>query len=243
MCIIDTPRGLTPRQAADWSNGESSWNLTTKFNSSFAALYYPWVYVNNPVTGANELCPPSVNIPSTYTYSDNMAYTWYAPAGTSRGLVSRATSLERVVTQAERDLIYGYPNIINPIVNIPNVGIVLWGQKTAQRRSTALDRIHVRRLVNYISKLMATAFMELLFEPNDLITWTKYKQIVQPVLEEIQANRGLYSCSVVCDASTNTASVIERNEMRAKVYIQAMKTVEVIETNFILTGTGATYEA
>lgn len=242
FCIIDPPSGLTPRQAADWSNGESSWNFTTRFDSNFAAIYYPWVYVNNPLSGSNELCPPSVIIPSTYTYSDNMAYSWYAPAGANRGFVSRATGLERVVTLEERNLIYGYPNVINPIISIPGQGIVLWGQKTCQRRSTALDRIHVRRLVNYISKIMATAFMDLLFEPNDVVTWTKYKQIVQPILEEIQANRGLYECSVQCDASLNTSDVIERNEMHAKVFIQPMKTVEVIETNFILTGTGTTVE-
>lgn len=240
MCIIDPPSDLTPRQVCDWSNGESSWNLTTKFDTSFAAIYYPWLRVNNPATQSTEMVPPSVVIPTMYTYTDNTAAEWYAPAGVNRGRLTRAVSLERGLTLEDRNLIYGYPNIINPIINIPGKGIVVWGQKTCQRRATSLDRVNVRRLMNYIAKVMATAFMELLFEPNDHISWTKYKHIVEPILEEIQANRGLYSCKVVCDATTNPASVIERNEMHARIYLQPMKTVEIIDTTYILTGLGAT---
>lgn len=240
ICVFDPPSGLTPRQACDWTNGESSWNQTTKFDSSFAAVYYPWIRVNNPATKSTEMVPPSVVIPTMYTYTDNIAASWYAPAGVNRGKLTRAVDLERKLTLEDRDLIYGYPNIINPIVNIPGQGITVWGQKTAQRKATSLDRISVRRLMNYISKVMSTAFMELLFEPNDHISWTKYKQIVEPILEEIQATRGLYSCRVVCDQTTNPASVIERNEMHARIYLQPMKTVEIIDTTYILTGLGAT---
>lgn len=240
ICVFDSPSDLTPRQVCDWSNGESSWNQTTKFDSSFAALYYPWLRVNNPATKSTELVPPSVVIPTMYTYTDNVAASWYAPAGVNRGKLTRAVSLERRLTLEERDLIYGYPNIVNPIVSIPGQGIVVWGQKTAQRKATSLDRISVRRLMNYIAKVMSTAFMELLFEPNDHISWTKYKQIVEPILEEIQASRGLYSCRVVCDSTTNPPSVIERNEMHARIYLQPMKTVEIIDTTYILTGLGAT---
>jgi len=234
FCVIDTPQGLTPRQAVDWTNAESSWNQTTKFDSSFAAIYYPWIYVNNPVTGSTELVPPSVAVPSTYTYSDNIAASWYAPAGVARGQLANVVGLERTLTLEDRNLLYGYPNVINPIISIPNQGIVLWGQKTTQRKSTALDRIHVRRLINYIAKVMATAFMDLIFEPSDHITWTQYKQIVQPILEQIQTERGLYDCQVICDASTNPDEVIEKNEMHAKVRVVPLKNVEVIETNFIL---------
>ena len=240
ICIIDPPAKLTPRQVCDWSNGESSWNLTPKFDSSFAAMYYPWMRVNNPALNYTELVPPSVVIPAMYTYTDNVAASWYAPAGVNRGKLTKAIALERKLSLEDRNLIYGYPNIINPIISIPGQGIVVWGQKTAQRKPTALDRVSVRRLMNYISKVMSTAFMELLFEPNDHISWTKYKHIVIPILEEIQANRGLYSCNVICDSSTNPPSVVERNEMHAKIYLQPMKTVEIIETTFILTGLGAT---
>lgn len=240
--VIDTPAGLTPRQAVDWSNGASSWNYTTKYDSSFGAIYYPWLIVSNPVSGLSELVPPSVVIPAMYTYTDNIAASWYAPAGINRGKLTRATGLERTLTLEERNLLYGYPNVVNPIINIPNQGIVVWGQKTTQRSSTALDRVNVRRLMNYIAKVLSTAYMELVFEPNDHITRTKYLQITTPILDEIQANRGLYSCSVVCDETLNPDSVVEQNKMRAKVYLQPMKTAEVIETTFILTRTGATID-
>jgi phage tail sheath protein FI len=240
MAIIDPPSNLTSRQVSDWANGNSSWNLTAKFDTSFAAIYYPWLRIVNPATESPELVPPSVIIPTMYTYTDNVAASWYAPAGVNRGRLTRALSLENRFTLEDRDLMYGYPNVVNPIISIPGQGIVVWGQKTCQRIPTALDRVNVRRLMNYISKVMSTAFMSLLFEPNDHISRAKYVQIVQPILDEIQANRGLYSCSVVCDASLNPASVVEQNEMRAKIYLQPMKTVEVIDTTYILTGTGAT---
>lgn len=238
--VIDTPSGLTPRQAVDWSNGASSWNYTTKYDSSFGAIYYPWLIVSNPISGLSELVPPSVVIPAMYTYTDNIAASWYAPAGVNRGKLTRATGLERTLTLEERNLLYGYPNVINPIINIPNQGIVVWGQKTTQRSSTALDRVNVRRLMNYIAKVLSTAYMELCFEPNDHITRTQYLQITEPILDEIQANRGLYSCTVVCDETLNPDSVVEKNEMYARIYLQPMKTAEVIETTFILTRTGAT---
>jgi hypothetical protein len=239
IAVIDPPSGLTPRQATDWSNGFSSWNLTTKFDSSFGAIYYPWVRALNPGTMASELAPPSTVIPTMYTYTDNTAAAWYAPAGINRGKLVRVSSLERKLTLEDRNLLYGYPNIVNPIITIPGQGVVVWGQKTTQRATTSLDRINVRRLLNYISKVLATAFMELIFEPNDHITRTKYKHIVEPILDEIQANRGLYACSVVCDESLNPASVVENNELHAKIYLQPMKTAEIIETTFVLTRTGA----
>lgn len=242
-CItsIDTPRGLTPRQAIDWSNGESNWNGTSKFNSSFSAIYYPWVRVNNPITGTLVTVPPSTIIPAVYAYNDNLAGAWFAPAGVVRGQVSNAVGVERALTIEERNLLYGSPNVINPIIAMPTRGIVVWGQKTTQRKATALDRINVRRLLNYISKVLATAFMDLIFEPNDIIMWTKYKQTVTPILERIQTKRGLNSLYIVCDGSLNTPKVVEQNEMRAKIYLQPTKTTERIETEFILTRQGVTY--
>lgn len=238
FALIDPPYGLTVQKVVDWHNGDGQWSTENALNSSFAALYYPWVKIYDAFNRRNTWVPPSVKMIGVYAYSDSVSEPWFAPAGLNRGRLYNTLSTERYLTLGERDYMYGASTNVNPIVDFPSDGIVAWGQKTLQRKPSALDRVNVRRLMIYISKVLATAVRYLVFEPNDAFTWIRYVQLVEPLLTDVKSRRGLYEFKVKCDASTNTAYHIDNNEMVAEVWLQPTKAAEKIITRFIITNTG-----
>lgn len=236
--LTDPPRGLTVQQVTEWHNGTGRWANENSLNSSFAALYYPWVRIYDAFNDRYMFVPPSCRVIGVYAYSDSVSEPWFAPAGLNRGRLFNVLRTERPLTIGERDLLYGTPNSVNPIVNFPKDGVVVWGQKTLQRKPSALDRVNVRRLLIQVSKILATAVKYLVFEPNDEITWIQYRLITSPLLEDIKNRRGLYSFGIRCDSSTNTPFHIDNNEMVAEVWLQPTKSAEKIITRYIITPTG-----
>jgi len=124
-------------------------------NTSYAATYWPWIQTVDPNTAQRVWVPASTMIPGVYAFNDNSTEAWYAPAGTSRGVISNAIRAERFLTQGNRDTLYEAN--INPIATFPNSGVTVFGQKTLQKKASALDRVNVRRLLielkNYISQI------------------------------------------------------------------------------------------
>jgi len=236
--LIDPPKGLTPQQVIDWSNGDGQWSSLNAYNSSFASLYYPWIKIYDVFNKRPVWVPPSVKMIGVYAYSDMVAEPWMAPAGLNRGRLFNTLATERPLTIGERDAMYGTQNSVNPIVDFKGDGIVAWGQRTLQRKPSALDRVNVRRLMIHISKVLATAVKYIVFEPNDPITWTSYRLLVQPFLDDVKSRRGLYDFGIRCDSSTNTPYHIDNNEMVAEIWLQPVKAAEKVITRFILTPTG-----
>jgi phage tail sheath protein FI len=167
---------------------------------------------------------------------------WFAFAGLLRGRLLGALDVEYSPVQGERDYMYSGGNAVNPIVSFPVDGICLFGQRTLQRASTALDRINVRRMLLYARKVIASAVRYLVFEPNDLMTWIRFVDLVSPYLRSIKARRGLEDFRVVCDETTNTPDRINNNDMVGKLFLKPTKTAEMIELEFTLLPTGATFE-
>lgn len=243
FALIDPPSGLTPQRVVEWANGDGMYANENSLNSSFGALYYPWIQILDPFTESLQWVPPSVKIVGVYAYNDSVADVWNAPAGLNRGKINSAQKLERILTVGERDLLYATDsNAINPICDFVSDGIVVYGQKTLQRKPSALDRVNVARLLIYVAKILATAFKYLLFEPNDEQLWLQYIQIAEPYLNEIKARRGLYEFKVVCDSSTNTAYYIDNNTLVAEIWMKPTKTAERIITRFVITSTGASFD-
>lgn len=243
FAIVDTPQNLTPQNAVNWHNGDGLWSNENSVNSSFCALYYPWMQILDTFTESLQWVPPSVKLVSVYAYNDSVAEVWNAPAGLNRGKINSVQQLERQLTIGERDLLYATStNCINPICDFVSDGIVVYGQKTTQRKPSALDRVNVMRLVIYITKVLATSVKYLLFEPGDETTWIQYKNLVQPYLEEIKTRRGLYEFKIVCDSSTNTSYMIDNNTMVAEIWMKPTKTAERIITRFMITSTGASFD-
>jgi len=206
-------------------------------DSSYAATYWPWVMVNT-VAGL-EYVPASTVIPGVYATNDRLGAEWFAPAGFNRGGVGGVITAERKLTPAQRDTLYAAG--INPLATFPGNGTVAFGQKTLQTKATALDRVNVRRLLIELKRTIGNIGKTLLFEQNTAATRNRFLAQVNPYLEGIQQQQGLYTYRVVMDDTNNTADVIDRNQMVGQIFIQPTKTAEYIILDFNVTPTGVTF--
>jgi len=210
------------------------------FDSSYAATYWPWLQTLN-TTGQTVWVPASAMIPGVYAFTDKSSDAWFAPAGLTRGALGNVIKAERKLTSGNRDTLYAAN--VNPIATFPGSGVVVFGQKTLQKRSSALDRVNVRRLLielkNYISQIADN----LVFEQNSIATRNSFLTQVNPYLEGIQQRQGLYAFKVVMDETNNTADVVDRNELVGQIYLQPTKTAEFILLDFNVLPTGATFPA
>ena len=171
--------------------------------------------------------------------TDNIADPFFSPAGYNRGQIRGAVKLAFNPTQTQRDELYKAR--VNPVVSFPGQGTVLFGDKTAQSKPSAFDRINVRRLFIVLEKAIATAAKFQLFEFNDEFTRAQFRNLVEPFLRDIQGRRGMTDFSVVCDDSNNTSEVIDRNEFRADIFIKPARSINFIQLNFIATRTGVAF--
>ena len=211
-----------------------------EINSSYAASYWPWVQVGT-ATGKNQFVPPSVVIPGVYAFTDGSSAPWFAPAGLVRGGIPNVIQAERKLTKADRDTLYD--GNVNPIATFPGQGIAAFGQKTLQKKSSALDRINVRRLLIQLKKFFGDQARNLVFEQNTIATRNRFLSIVNPYLETVVQQQGLFSFRVVMDDTNNTNDVIDRNQLVGQVFIQPAKTAEFIVLDFTIEPTGATFDA
>jgi phage tail sheath protein FI len=208
-------------------------------DSNMVATYYPWVKTIDLNTNKLITVPPSVLLPGVFAANDRVAAEWFAPAGLNRGGLIGAVSVLNRLTQSEKDDLY--ENKVNPIVQFPGQGIVVFGQKTLQDKPSALDRINVRRLLLTVRKYIASTSRFLVFEQNTSETRNRFLNIVNPYLESIQQRQGLYAFRVVMDETNNTPDVIDRNIMKGAIYLQPTKTAEFIQIDFNILPTGAAF--
>lgn len=236
LCLIDPPYGKTVQGVVDWSNGEGEdlYDPTATINSSYAAIFYPWVQVYDGYSNADVWVPPCGLVAAVMAYTDRIAEPWFAPAGFQRGSLASVLALEHSPTQGERDYMYGSGNVVNPIVNFSGQGIVVWGQRTTARASTKLDRINVRRLMNYVKKSVTVAALQLVHEPNDEITWERFRDLVDPYLSYIKSRRGIEDFRVICDETTNPLAVRNRKQMVGKILLAPTDAAEMIEVPFVI---------
>jgi len=213
-------------------------NAAANFDTSFVATYWPWAQTIDPATGQNVWVPASTLIPGVYMASDRVSYPWIAPAGTNRGVVTNVTRVERVVTQSGRDALYEAN--VNPLATLPGYGVVVYGQKTLQKKNTALDRVNVRRLLIELNNYIGQVAQSLVFEQNTSTTRNEFLAQVNPYLSTIQQQQGLYDFKVVMDDTNNTPTVIDNNQLVGQIYIQPTKTSEFILLEFNILPTGVT---
>ena len=202
------------------------------FDSGYKYMYdkYNDVYRYVPMNGDTAgLC----------AYTDNVTDAWFSPAGYNRGNVRGAIKLSYNPTKAERDILYRAR--VNPVVNFPGQGVVLFGDKTALTKPSAFDRINVRRLFLVLEKAIATASKFQLFEFNDEFTRAQFRNLVEPFLRDVQGRRGISDFSVKCDATNNTGEVIDRNEFVADIFVKPARSINFISLNFVATRTGVAF--
>lgn len=212
----------------------------TAVDSSYTATYYPWVNMDDEENSKPIWLPPSVAMAGIIAYTDKVAHEWYAPAGMNRGGLSRVNRAYDRLDRDDRNILYA--GRINPIATFPDIGVVAWGQKTGQVAPTALDRINVRRLMIKIKKTVASSTRYLNFEQSDEALWSKFKNIVNPVLAGILANAGITDFRVVMDESNNPPEVQDRNEVVGSIYIKPKKSAEFILLDFNIMSQGAVFD-
>ena len=228
LAVISPPYAIGRTQdAIDWSNGQST-DRTAAVNSSYAACYWPWVKTFSVFDGKDVWLAPEIYGARQMVVTDGVARPWFAPAGLSRGRLTKPVDVEVVLNQGDRDSLYSGGNIINPITKFTQDGIVIFGQRTTQRKSTALDRINVRRLLIDLRDTIIRTTRQFAFEPNDRFTWDRIVTTVAPLLDEIKRERGINEFKVICDETTNTPLRVDRNELWCKVLLKPTKTAEIV---------------
>jgi uncharacterized protein len=208
-------------------------------DSSYAASYWPWCQTTDPNTGQLVWVPASTMIPGVYAYTDKVSEPWFAPAGINRGGLGTVRQVEKKLTQSDKDNLY--TGKVNPLATLPGRGVVVYGQKTLQTKSSALDRVNVRRLLISLKSYISQVADNLVFEQNTAATRNQFLSQVNPYLESVQQRQGLYAFKVVMDDTNNTPDVIDRNQLVGAIYLQPTKTAEFIYLNFNILPTGATF--
>ena len=211
------------------------------FNTSYAAAYWPWVQTIDPNSGQQVWVPASTMIPGVYAFNDSVAEPWFAPAGINRGVLSNVIRAERNLTQTNRDLLY--QNNVNSIATFPNTGVVVFGQKTLQKKKSALDRVNVRRLLIELKSYISQVADTLVFEQNNTITRNNFLAQVNPYLASVQQRQGLTAFRVIMDESNNPPNVVDNNQLVGQIYLQPTRTAEFIILDFNVLPTGATFPA
>jgi hypothetical protein len=208
----------------------------TGIDSSYTATYYPWILERDTVNNTQLYIPPTGQVCRNLALTDNISFPWFASAGYTRGLVNSVKARLKL-TQEDRDTLY--QGRINPIATFSDVGTVIWGNKTLQVRDTALNRLNVRRLLLQARKLISAVAVRLLFEQNDEIVRQQFLDSVNPILDAIRRDRGLYDFRVTV---ASTPEDLDRNTLTGKIYLKPTKALEFIDIEFLITPTGASFE-
>jgi phage tail sheath protein FI len=233
IAVVDTKLyGNVVTAAANAAAGQSS---------NYAATYWPWIQLYSSALGKAVWAPASTVMGGVFAFNDQVGAEWFAPAGLNRGGVPSVLRAERKLTQNDRDVLYQAN--VNPLATFPGEGVVVFGQKTLQRKATALDRVNVRRLLIALKGYIGQVANNLVFEQNTNVTRNRFLSQVNPYLESVVQRQGLYAYKVVMDETNNTPDVIDRNQLVGQIYIQPTKTAEFIILNFNVLPTGATFPA
>ena len=220
---------IYPQEAVD--------NLETAgLDSNYTCTYYPWILTRDTVNNTQIYLPATAEVTRNLALTDNIAFPWFAVAGYTRGLVNGIKARKKL-TQEDRDTLY--KGRINPIATFSDVGTVIWGNKTLQIRESALDRINVRRLLLQARKLISAVSVRLLFEQNDAKVRQDFLDAVNPILDSIRRDRGLYDFRVT--VSSDPAD-LDKNQLTGKIYIKPTKSLEFIDITFYITPTGASFD-
>ena len=208
-------------------------------SSSYMVFDSGYKYMFDKYNDVFRFVPLNGDTAGLCAFTDQIADSFFSPAGFNRGNVRGAVKLSYNPTKAERDRLYRAR--VNPVVNFPGQGVVLFGDKTALTKPSAFDRINVRRLFLLLEKAIATAAKFQLFEFNDEFTRAQFRNLVEPFLRDIQGRRGITDFSVKADATNNTGEVIDRNEFVADIFIKPARSINFITLNFVAVRTGVSF--
>jgi len=240
LCFVSPRRGAV---VGVTNSTDAADNVTTDADtlpsSSFMVLDSGYKYMYDKYNDTFRFVPLNGDVAGTCARTDQVADSFFSPAGYNRGRIRGAVKLAFNPNQSERDRLYRAR--VNPVINQPGQGVLLFGDKTALSQPSAFDRINVRRLFILLEKAIATAAKFQLFEFNDEFTRAQFRGLVEPFLRDVQGRRGITDFSVVADASNNTGEVIDRNEFVADIFVKPARAINFIQLNFVATRTGVAF--
>ena len=209
-------------------------------SSSYAVFDSGYKYMFDRFNNTFRYIPCNADVAGLMARTSINQYSWFSPAGASRGAINGAVKLAYNPSKAQRDILY--PKRINPIIFSPGAGIILFGDKTALSYVSAFDRINVRRLFLTIESSIERAARAQLFEFNDVITRSNFINIVEPYLRDVKSKRGITDFLVICDETNNTPDIIDANQFRADIFIKPARSINFIGLTFVATRTGVSFE-
>ena len=209
-------------------------------SSTYSVFDSGYKYMYDRFNNTFRYVPLNGDIAGCCARTDIEQFPWFSPAGTARGPILNSVKLVYNPGKKQRDILYS--NRINPVILSPGAGIILFGDKTGFGKSSAFDRINVRRLFIYLEDAIKAAAKDQLFEFNDELTRTNFVNIVEPFLRDVQAKRGIFDFVVICDETNNTAAVIDANEFVADIFIKPARSINFIGLTFVATRTGVAFE-
>lgn len=212
---------------------------TTYGSNNYVVMDGAWKYQYDRYRDVFFYCPMNGDTAGLVARTEQTNDAWWSPAGMNRGQVKNIIKLSWEPTRADRDTMY--QKSVNPLITMAGAGVILWGDKTAQIKPSAFDRINVRRLFIVLEKAIATAAKAMLFEFNDEFTRSSFVNMVEPFLREIQGRRGITDFKVVCDTSNNTGQIIDTNQFVGDIYVKPARSINYIQLNFIAARTDVSF--
>jgi phage tail sheath protein FI len=226
------------------AGGTESTNIVTFRDSlrstSYAVLDSGYKYQYDKYNDVYRWVPFNGDVAGTIVRTDDTRDPWFSPAGFNRGQIKNVVKMAYNPDKADRDILY--KSGINPVVNFPGEGVILYGDKTLLAKPSAFDRINVRRLFIVLEKAIATSAKFTLFEFNDEFTRATFRNLVEPFLRDIKGRRGIYDFKVVCDTTNNTPERIDRNEFWGDIYVKPARSINFIQLNFVAVRTGVEFD-
>jgi phage tail sheath protein FI len=222
--VADTPKGLSPQDVLKF-------RMDKGFNSSFGALYWPWIAMADPLSGKTRLVPPSGAIVGTYSHTDVVRGVHKAPAGIEEGYLNSAADVERFVTKGEHDTLN--PAGVNVIRSFPGTGIVVWGARTLSAEAE-WRYINLRRLFLFIEESIDEGTQWVVFEPNSPNLWGKVKRNITAFLTRVWRDGALFGTTadeafyVKVDAENNPQEVIDAGQLIIEVGVAPVKPAEFV---------------
>ncbi len=209
-----------------------------KYDSNYAATYYPWVRINDSENNRLVWVPPSVEVMGAYAFNDRVGQPWFAPAGFNRGGLERVLEVRRRLTQTQRDSLYNNTPGVNPIATFPGQGIVIFGQKTLQKKQSVLDRVNVRRMMLTVRKTISRMSRNFVFEQNNAQTRSALLNMVNNYLGSVQSANGINEFRASIEEG---ADLVDRNVIKGKIFLKPTTVAEIVIFDFTLTPQGASF--
>lgn len=198
------------------------------WDTQYAAFYYPWIKIVDPINQMEKTIPPGGHIAGIYARSDIERGVYKAPANE---VVREASDLEFQITSGDQGILN--PRGVNVIRAFPGRGIRVWGARTLSSDSL-WKYINVRRLFIFIEESIRDGTQWVVFEPNNERLWARVTATITQFLTKVWKDGALMGTKpeeaffVKCDRTTMTQDDIDNGRLICIIGIAPVKPAEFV---------------